>query len=269
MNSLPMLIPALVVMSAPSEHGGHRAGRVAGVRERGRVVGEHRAVRPDPHPAVDRRPEAPEVAELRVDDGGRLEDRLPFAEERLLVAGRQDDRRDDRQAQPVAGGVHQPDLGMDLQVADPLRGEGPVLRPHRGLIAGRALPRHDGQRQDHPELEAQVRQVGEADRRLQRRHHQGVHGELGRLGAGHAIQHQRLARVGRDEAEGEIPLPENSRGVDGDEPFRVHRRAEDLEIDRRNLQLGLGGRDEAGHGRCDDGRLDQTPAWASEHEHLR
>ena len=176
MNSLPMSMPALVVMSAPMNVGDIE---LHGPREKAFASSMKVAwCGADAHAAVDRRAEAAEVTELRVDDGGRLEDRLPLAQERVLVARRQDDRRDERQAQPVAGRVHQPDLRVDLQVAESLRGEGPVLRPRRGLIARRALPRHDRHREDDPELEAEVRQVREADRRLQRRRDQVVHREL-------------------------------------------------------------------------------------------
>src|SRR6185437_14771458 len=100
---------------AGDRRGDHRGRRVTRVHERHRVVGEHGAVRADAHAAVDRGPEASQVADLGVEDDAGLEDRLPLAEERLLVPRREDDRRDDRQAQPVAGGVHQADLRMHLQ----------------------------------------------------------------------------------------------------------------------------------------------------------
>ena len=115
---------------------------------------------------------------------------------------------------------------------------------------GQRLPGQDRERHDEAELEAEVGELREPHAPPAATAGPGVDRER-RLAADHPVPGtQRLARVGGDEAEGEVALPQDRRGVDGDEPLRVHRRAEDLQIDRRVRELlGLGTGGEAGQGR--------------------
>ena len=170
-------------------------------RERIRVVDELRRVAADLDARVDAGAETAEVAELRVDDHAGREDGLALAQERVLVAGRQDDARDHRDAEAGARGVEQPDLRVDRDVAQALLREGVDLvvdvgrrRARVGRIAAAVEHRH---RHDHAQLEAEVRELGQADGALQRRRDDVVDREavvLGRrpelLGA---VQHQRFA----------------------------------------------------------------------------
>jgi hypothetical protein len=225
----------------------------------------------DAHAGVDGGAEPPEVAELGVDDRRRLEDGVPLAEERILVARAEDDRRDDREPEPAAGRVQEPELRVNLDVTQALVAERPLLRGVRARILRAAVPGDDTHRDDDPELYAQVGELREPHRALQRRAQQGVDDELGRLrGVAHvpAVEHQRTPGVRGDEAERELELPQDRRRVHGDEPFRVHRRPENLQVDRGVCELGVSRGGEAGEGR-EHGGLDQPSTWANDHEHLR
>ena len=117
---------------------GVAGGAHVGARERVRVVDELRCLAADLDAGVDAGAETAEVAELRVDDHAGREDRLALAQEGVLVAGRQDDARDHRDAEAGARGVEQPDLGVDRDVAQAL------LRERVDLVVDVGRPTRPG-----------------------------------------------------------------------------------------------------------------------------
>jgi hypothetical protein len=74
----------------------------------------------DAHADVERGSEHAVAAPVHFDDGLRLEDGLSFAKELGLVAGRQDQARDDGDTDGHPAGIEDAQLGQEGQVANAL-----------------------------------------------------------------------------------------------------------------------------------------------------
>ena len=158
----------------------------------------------------------------------------------------EDDRRHDREAEAAAGRVQEAQLGVDLDVAEALVGERPlassvlavppsslgVLRPATtpiGTMMPSSAPRCG-------RLRKPTAACSDGRTRVSTENVFVCVGAPNMPGAG---EPQRPARVRGDEPEREVPLAQHRRRVHGDEALRVHRGAENLQIDGRVLKLGV------------------------------
>ncbi len=185
----------------------------------------------------------------------------------VLVACRQDHAGDQADADLLSAGIDEANLGLNDQIADPLRIHLPrsvVVDPGTSHVHGRAFAREHDNRQLQADLQAQMVSLDETDGRLQGGGDQigDRHGRLdwvaGRIDdavGSEPLELQRRPRDGGDQPEGDVERRQDLGAVQGEIALRVGRWPEQLEIYRSSLEprcglrLCLAWRGEAEQGR--------------------